>query len=175
MIMKSYPRRHAACRFTLMELLVVIAIIALLAAILMPSLNNAREEGRRSSCISNLRQIGTGLELYGSSSGYRLPVCSGSYEPHAGPSIKSVVSPLINGGDGVWRCPSDDREEVSPDGSYDWNTLANGLSMDEKTLQIQGFTMPVMSDYDKFHRASGGQSAQNWLYLPAEVRKNIKK
>ena len=170
---KRFP--GPAARFTLMELLVVIGIIAVLAAILMPSLNSAREDGRRSSCISNLRQIGVGLELYGSASGYRLPVCSGSYEPDAGPSIKSVISPLVSGGDGVWRCPSDDREGALPDGSYDWNTLANGLPMDEKTLQVQGFTMPVMSDYDKFHRAGGGQTAQNWLYLPTEVRKNIKK
>ena len=175
MIVKRKSRKNAVSRFTLMELLAVIAIIAALAALLMPFLSNAREEGRRSRCINNLRQIGIGLELYGSSSNYRLPVCAGSFEPDAGPSIKSVLSPLVKGGDEVWRCPSDDREGDISEGSYDWNTLANKLSMDEKTLQIQGFTMPVMGDYDKFHRATGGHTAQNWLYLPAEVQKNIKK
>ena len=48
--------------FTLIELLVVIAIIAILMAILMPTLKRAREQGHRAACLSNLKQL---VDLYG--------------------------------------------------------------------------------------------------------------
>ncbi len=50
--------------FTLIELLVVIAIIALIAALLFPVLANARESGRKTKCLSNLRQIGMAIQMY---------------------------------------------------------------------------------------------------------------
>jgi prepilin-type N-terminal cleavage/methylation domain-containing protein/prepilin-type processing-associated H-X9-DG protein len=65
---KNTPKSRAGKKrgFTLIELLVVIGIIALLAAILMPSLANARELAKGAACLSNLKNIGSGLMVYNS-------------------------------------------------------------------------------------------------------------
>src|SRR5688500_12259006 len=61
-IPKDMTRKRTG--FTLIELLVVIAIIAILAAILFPVFAQAREKARQSGCLSNLKQIGTGIMMY---------------------------------------------------------------------------------------------------------------
>jgi len=58
------PAHRRAPAFTLIELLVVIAVIAVLMAILMPALNRAREQGKRVSCMNNLRQLMLAWSMY---------------------------------------------------------------------------------------------------------------
>jgi prepilin-type N-terminal cleavage/methylation domain-containing protein len=59
----QFPSRTRAA-FTLIELLVVVAIIAILAALLFPVFGRARENARRTSCISNLKQMGVAIAMY---------------------------------------------------------------------------------------------------------------
>jgi len=91
--------------FTLIELLVVIAIIAILAAILFPVFAQAREKARAASCLSNEKQIGNGLMMYGQDYDDSFPfgLTSGGWHGMgwAGPTYPYIKN------EGVFRCPSD--------------------------------------------------------------------
>lgn len=95
-------RTKRAQAFTLVELLVVIAIIALLAAILFPAFSRARENARRSSCLSNMKQIGLGIAQYTQDYDERLPfsgtTASGGWWPNR---ISSYVKNTQ-----IFTCPS---------------------------------------------------------------------
>ncbi|MFH1904200.1 MAG: prepilin-type N-terminal cleavage/methylation domain-containing protein [bacterium] len=62
--------------FTLLELLVVTAIIAMLSSILLPALSKAREKGRQTVCISNLKEIFLAIEMYKNDNDGYYPLCS---------------------------------------------------------------------------------------------------
>lgn len=114
--------------FTLIELLVVIAIIAILAAILFPVFAQAKEAAKKTACLSNIKQINLGLQMY--STDYDDVNALGEYGSSgaAGPHITwtTIVMPYIKSGDfrvnsqgvqvstgkaGIFQCPTAPRKD----------------------------------------------------------------
>ena len=96
--------------FTLIELLVVIAIIGILAAMIFPVFGRVRENARRTSCASNLRQIGMGLLQYVGDNDDRMP-CSfygGFGNSDGGNNYKwmDAIYPYVRS-ENLFNCPSD--------------------------------------------------------------------
>ena len=93
--------------FTLIELLVVIAIIAILAAILLPALNSARERGRAASCLSNYKTVSTWNSMYLGENDDQLPPDSINMAPHGKPvAWLSYLLAANNSGMEIVKCPS---------------------------------------------------------------------
>lgn len=98
-------RLHKA--FTLIELLVVIAIIALLAAILFPVFSRARENARRASCQSNLKQLGLGMMQYVQDyDEYQPAGLGGTISTSMGKGWAGQILPYVKSTE-VFRCPNE--------------------------------------------------------------------
>jgi prepilin-type N-terminal cleavage/methylation domain-containing protein/prepilin-type processing-associated H-X9-DG protein len=130
-IRNARPRRQA---FTLIELLVVIAIIAILAAMLLPALAKAKARAQQSYCMSNVRQLGLGMQLYVGDNQDIYPgaASANTYGPHLEdwiywrvgantPTVSGVLmtlekSPLIRvlgtgASTNLFRCPLDQKDQ----------------------------------------------------------------
>jgi prepilin-type N-terminal cleavage/methylation domain-containing protein/prepilin-type processing-associated H-X9-DG protein len=178
-LFSSKLQRRAA--FTLIELLAVIAIIAILAGLLLPTLGRAKEAGRATACLSNLRQVGIALQIYVDSNNQRLPMMrdklavSGTNQPatNALASPDKVLAGEL-GSTNVLRCPSD-REDLflQTGSSYSWNSLLNGQRADD--LKVLGMSfdahaIPVFFDKEDFHKARGQGKAVNYLYADGHIK-----
>src|SRR5688572_16846529 len=103
MFIRSYRRG-----FTLIELLVVIAIVAILAAILFPVFAQAREKAQQSACLSNMKQVGLGLQMYAQDYDEVMPpgnVVPDFGAPNAPPNFLGSLIPYTRNR-AIFACPS---------------------------------------------------------------------
>ena len=168
--MSSYFAQRARAHkkgFTLIELLVVIAIIAILAAILFPVFARARENARRASCSSNLKQIGLGIIQYSQDYDEKLParVYFGG-EPAK--SWRVVIQPYVKSTQ-LFACPSNTGNTLTT--NYDSGTFiprsysinggegANGAAFDATI----GGTAPSRNDGNSESLSALQSVSQIWL------------
>lgn len=104
----THTNRKAQGAFTLVELLVVIAIIAVLTAILVPVFLRVRENARRSTCQSNLQQLGMGLLQYAHDYDGKF-----MYQWNGHNSYKEILQPYVKSRQ-IWVCPSNPRNNEFP-------------------------------------------------------------
>src|SRR5689334_12970476 len=113
-ISQRSPRAHMQGAFTLIELLVVIAIIAILAAILFPVFAQAREKARAISCLSNMKQIGLGIQMYSQDYDECLILNTNYYDTTSGDNhgmwamnVQSYIKNTL-----IFSCPSGSNKDV---------------------------------------------------------------
>lgn len=133
--------------FTLIELLVVIAAIALLMAILLPALNVAREQGRRTACLSNMRQVGVALILYQTKYEYT-PSQTQAVFDYASPASRNnvliLLRPMVSAEEPnrptpVYACPrlrQNPNPTYAPTRTSRTGYLANAVLLGRKTGSI---------------------------------------
>src|ERR1041385_6313414 len=101
----NHESKRAA--FTLIELLVVIAIVAILAALLLPALNRAKEQAKQTYCANNLRQLGLACQMYTDDWNNLYPTCPGSLSLGGTFNGDAILGRYYARNPGVLRCPAD--------------------------------------------------------------------
>ncbi|MGH7134986.1 MAG: DUF1559 domain-containing protein [Pirellulales bacterium] len=149
--------RSCALGFTLIELLISIGIIAMLMALLLPAVQQARESGRRNTCANNIRNLGLAV-LAATEADRRFPA-SGYY--HANSTSKTYRAPN-------WVCTILPRIERS-DISVEWNRTADGA--DPSNQRLANIHIALLCCPDDPSLTGGGDLS--YFELPGEWRHRI--
>jgi prepilin-type N-terminal cleavage/methylation domain-containing protein len=172
--MYGQPSRRRG--FTLIELLVVIAIIAILAAILFPVFAQAREQARKATCASNMKQITTAALLYMQDYDELFPGSSTSskFESKTGPKWNPTVNwgfdvtcaPIKNPPpDGSPKCPYGALNTGGRRRGYEATWQGGGLAMIRPYMKTDGaFFCPNQSKIDAITNFNATRTSAGWQY-----------
>jgi prepilin-type N-terminal cleavage/methylation domain-containing protein len=118
--------------FTLIELLVVIAIIAILAALLLPALVQAKDKAMRANCLSNLKQLGLTYTMYTSDNREQFPASGRDWPQMPFVDLLKMLDPYISTNNrAFFRCPADRGQGFN----FEW-VKRNGASVGISTNQL---------------------------------------
>lgn len=158
----------------------MLAIVGVLAGLMLPTLGKAKEMGRGTACLGNLRQIGIALQLYVQDNNNRMPemrdVMAGTNGLTNATSLPGMHIVLSNhlGSVQVLRCPSDSKRLFEQTGSsYAWNSLLNSQDAEHLrvfTLDFDPHQIPVVYDKEAFHAARGPGKGMNFLYADGHIK-----
>ena len=148
---RKSPIRHANSAFTLIELLVVIAIIAILAAILFPVFARARENARRASCQSNLKQIGLGILQYTQDYDETYPLLIAGLDTASAAATNGwavTIQPYVKSTQ-ILQCPSDSNspgdETSNRYSDYCYNTRMGISGTTPRPISLAAMEVPTLT------------------------------
>jgi len=157
-----------------METLIVLAIIAALAAIAVPIGRSVMARSRNTACLSNLRQIGTGLEAYLQDHAQTMPEISAGRRGKAEdtPVLETELVGYLSNPE-TFHCPADHKCFEESGCSYLWNSSQSGRNR----MQLVFFgkeggdrRIPLVSDKEDWHP---GESGVNFLYADLSVSSKV--
>ncbi len=166
----------ATSGFTLVEILVTVAIIATLAGLSTIAIGSGIRSAHRSKCLSNLRQIGVGLELYLQDHNQRMPVLVAARRSRHDdePALETVLIDYLEN-ELVFKCPADPEEFAQTGSSYMWNTTQNGTPVSQLSFfnTDDPSRIPIVIDKEAWH-PGGGDGTSNILYADRSAENRLR-